>query len=72
MRGYLTLLLTLSAIGGASYLFIKVGVRDFDPAALVELRLLFAAPIVVGFLVWRIGWRAAAGRSAQSAGAGSS
>src|SRR5262249_52220294 len=61
MRGYLTLLLTLSAIWGASYLFIKVGVRDFDPAALVELRLLFAAPIVVGFLVSRIGWRAAAG-----------
>jgi drug/metabolite transporter (DMT)-like permease len=60
MRGYLTLLLTLSAIWGASYLFIKVGVRDFDPAALVELRLLFAAPIVVGFLVWRIGWRVAA------------
>src|SRR5262245_33717536 len=61
MRRYLTLLLTLSAIWGASYLFIKVGVRDFDPAALVELRLLFAAPIVVGFLVWRIGRRAAAG-----------
>src|SRR5262249_17883783 len=61
MRRYLTLLLTLSAIWGASYLLIKVGVRDFDPAALVELRLLFAAPIVVGFLVWRIGRRAAAG-----------
>ena len=52
-RSYPVLLLTLSAIWGASYLFIKVGVRAFEPFALVELRLLFAAPILVAFLVWR-------------------
>ncbi len=54
-RAYLPLLLTLSAIWGASYLFIKVGVRDLEPAAFVELRLLFAAPILLGFLLWREG-----------------
>jgi drug/metabolite transporter (DMT)-like permease len=52
-RSYPVLLLTLSAIWGASYLFIKVGVRAFEPFALVELRLLFAAPILVAFLAWR-------------------
>jgi drug/metabolite transporter (DMT)-like permease len=42
-RRYLTYLLVLSAIWGASFLFIKVGVRDYEPAALVFLRVLFAA-----------------------------
>jgi len=57
MRGYVTLLLLLSAVWGASYLFIKVGVRDFEPAAFVELRLLFAAPVLLGFLFMRSGVR---------------
>ena len=56
-RRYFVLLLSLSAIWGASYLFIKVGVRDLEPAAFVELRLLFAAPILCGFLVLRSGAR---------------
>jgi drug/metabolite transporter (DMT)-like permease len=60
VRGYVTLLLILSAIWGASYLFIKVALRDLEPAALVELRLLFAAPVLVAFLVWREGMRGAA------------
>ena len=34
-RSYAPLLFFLAAIWGASYLFIKVGVRDFEPAALV-------------------------------------
>jgi drug/metabolite transporter (DMT)-like permease len=42
-RRYLTYLLVLSAIWGASFLFIKVGVREYEPAALVFLRVLFAA-----------------------------
>lgn len=42
-RRYLAYLLVLSAIWGASFLFIKVGVRDYEPAALVFLRVLFAA-----------------------------
>ncbi len=59
MRAYLTLLLVLSAIWGASYLFIKVAVRDLEPAALVELRLLFAAPVLIAFVVTRSGVRGA-------------
>lgn len=57
MRGYLTLLLLLSGVWGASYLFIKVGVRDFEPTAFVELRLLFAVPVLLGFLLVRSGVR---------------
>jgi drug/metabolite transporter (DMT)-like permease len=58
-RSYVVLLAALSSIWGASYLFIKVGVRDLQPAAFVELRLLFAASILVGFLVLRRGARTA-------------
>ncbi len=61
VRGYVPLLLLLSAIWGASYLFIKVAVRELEPTAMVELRLLFAAPILVGFLVVRHGARRAFG-----------
>jgi drug/metabolite transporter (DMT)-like permease len=58
-RTYVFLLAALSGVWGASYLFIKVGVRDLEPAAFVELRLLFAASILVGFLVLRSGARTA-------------
>jgi drug/metabolite transporter (DMT)-like permease len=58
-RRYVPLLLTLSALWGASYLFIKVGVRDLAPTVLVELRLLLAAAVLVGFLVVREGGRQA-------------
>jgi drug/metabolite transporter (DMT)-like permease len=70
VRGYVTLLLVLSAIWGASYLFIKVALRDLEPAALVELRLLFAMPVLVAFLVWREGGAGAARevRAVSSAG----
>jgi drug/metabolite transporter (DMT)-like permease len=54
-RSYAVLLLSLSAIWGASYLFIKVGVRDLQPAAFVELRLLVTVPVLVGFLFLREG-----------------
>ena len=37
------MLLALSALWGASFMFIKVGVRDFEPATLVWLRLTVAA-----------------------------
>jgi drug/metabolite transporter (DMT)-like permease len=39
---YLPPVLVLAAIWGASYLFIKVGVRDFQPATLMSLRLVIA------------------------------
>src|SRR2546430_4331208 len=52
---YLPPLLLLSAIWGSSYMFIKVGVRDFSPAAMVELRLLLAGAVLVSFVAVRRG-----------------
>jgi drug/metabolite transporter (DMT)-like permease len=57
-RSYLPPLLLLSAIWGASYMFIKVGVRDFSPVALVELRLLCASAVLVAVVAARRGFRA--------------
>ena len=54
-RRYVPLLLTLTALWGASYLFIKVGVRELAPTVLVELRLLLASAVLVGFLWLREG-----------------
>ncbi len=51
-RTYAVLLFVLGAIWGSSYLFIKVGVRDLSPAALIEVRLLCAAPVLLVF-AWR-------------------
>ena len=56
-RSYLPPLLLLSAIWGSSYMFIKVGVRDFSPAALVEMRLLLAGAVLVSFVAARRGLR---------------
>lgn len=56
-RSYLPQLLLLSAIWGSSYMFIKVGVRDFSPAAMVELRLLLAGAVLVSVLAARGGLR---------------
>jgi drug/metabolite transporter (DMT)-like permease len=57
-RRYVFLLVVLGAIWGSSYLFIKVGVRDLSPPALVEIRLLSAMPVLVAFAAARSGWRA--------------
>src|SRR5581483_5193711 len=57
-RRYVFLLVVLGAIWGSSYLFIKIGVRDLSPAALIEIRLLSAAPILVVFAWRRYGGRA--------------
>jgi drug/metabolite transporter (DMT)-like permease len=58
-RGYLPRLLFLSSLWGASYLFIKVAVLEMEPAAVMSLRLLLAAAVLVGVLVLRMGWRPA-------------
>jgi drug/metabolite transporter (DMT)-like permease len=58
-RSYVLLIGALAAIWGASYLFIKVAVRDFPPAAMIELRLGVAGLLLALFLVARIGWRGA-------------
>jgi drug/metabolite transporter (DMT)-like permease len=57
-RRYTFLLVVLGAIWGSSYLFIKVGVRELSPAVLIEVRLLFAAPVLLAFAVSRYGWSA--------------
>jgi len=59
-RRYAFYLFVLGAIWGSSYLFIKVGVRELSPAALIEIRLLCAIPLLVAFAVQRYGWRALA------------
>lgn len=58
-RGYLPRLLFLSSLWGASYLFIKVAVREMEPAAMISLRLLLAASFLAAVLVSQMGWRPA-------------
>jgi drug/metabolite transporter (DMT)-like permease len=58
-RSYVLLIGSLAAVWGASYLFIKVAVRDFPPAAMIEIRLGVAGILLALFLVARIGWHGA-------------
>ena len=55
MSRYVPLLLLLSAIWGASYLFIKVAVEDVAPAPMMATRLLIAAAVLIGYLLVSIG-----------------
>lgn len=55
-RGYLTGLALLTALWGASYMFIKVAVEEIPPAAMIELRLLLATAALGGVLLARVGW----------------
>jgi drug/metabolite transporter (DMT)-like permease len=58
---YLPAVLVLAAVWGASYLFIKVGVRDFEPPTLMSLRLVIAfLPLFVYVAATRGGVRSAA------------
>jgi drug/metabolite transporter (DMT)-like permease len=58
---YLPTIVLLAAIWGASYLFIKVGVRDFQPPTLMAFRLVIAfVPLFVYISVTRGGVGAAA------------
>jgi drug/metabolite transporter (DMT)-like permease len=58
-RAYAPLLFTLAAIWGASYLFIKVGVRDFEPSFFIELRLVIGGALLFALLAVRQGTRKA-------------
>jgi drug/metabolite transporter (DMT)-like permease len=60
MRSYWPLLLTLAAMWGASYLFIKLAVDDIPPAAMTEIRVLVAGLLLFGYLALRLGARQAA------------
>jgi drug/metabolite transporter (DMT)-like permease len=55
VRGYVPLLLIVAGIWGASYLFIKVAVREIEPTAMMDLRLVLASAVLVPFLVMRLG-----------------
>ena len=63
-RSYLSLIFLLAAIWGASYLFIKVGIRDFEPTVFVTLRLLIGGLLLLAFLMAREGSRQGARRGA--------
>ncbi len=54
-RAYVPLLLTLAAVWGASYLFIKVAVDEIAPVAMVEGRLLLAALALSVYLISQLG-----------------
>jgi drug/metabolite transporter (DMT)-like permease len=60
MRSYWPLLLTLAAMWGASYLFIKLAVDDIPPAAMTEIRVLVAGLMLFGYLALRLGAGSAA------------
>ena len=51
----------LAAFWGASYMFIKVANRAFEPAAMIMFRLLIASLIIVLVLIAQRGWHAMVG-----------
>ena len=55
MSRYWPMLLTLAAVWGASYLFIKVAVDEIEPAPMMAVRALLAAAVLLGYVVWRFG-----------------
>jgi drug/metabolite transporter (DMT)-like permease len=57
-RRHLVMLLALSAIWGASFLFIKVGVRELEPATLIWVRVGLAALTLVPVALVALGGRA--------------
>ncbi len=52
-RAYIPLLSVLAAIWGSSYLFIKIGVRGFEPATMTLIRIVVAVAVLAGFLWYR-------------------
>ena len=61
MNRYWPMLLTLAAVWGASYLFIKVAVDEIAPAPMMAVRTLLAAAVLLGYVVWRFGGARAVG-----------
>lgn len=52
-RSYVPLLALLAAVWGASYLFIKIGIRGFEPATMMLIRVAVASVLLAGFLALR-------------------
>jgi drug/metabolite transporter (DMT)-like permease len=59
-RSYVIYIGLLAAFWGASYMFIKVAGRAFEPAAMIMLRLLLASFVILVVLALQRGWRATA------------
>jgi drug/metabolite transporter (DMT)-like permease len=59
-RSYVIYIGLLAAFWGASYMFIKVAGRAFEPAAMIMLRLLLASFVILIVLALQRGWRATA------------
>ena len=57
-RRHLVMLLALSSIWGASFLFIKVGVRELEPATLIWVRVGLAALALVPVALVALGGHA--------------
>ena len=56
-RSYVIYIGLLAAFWGASYMFIKVANRAFEPATMMMFRLLLASLIIVLVLIAQRGWR---------------
>jgi drug/metabolite transporter (DMT)-like permease len=67
-RRHLGLLLVLSAIWGASFMFIKIGVRELEPAALIFVRIALAALTLLAIVPLRMPLRVAATEIRGTAG----
>lgn len=50
-RSYPVLLVLLAAFWGSQYVFIRVAVRELEPATMIDLRLWIAAPIMVAYVL---------------------
>jgi drug/metabolite transporter (DMT)-like permease len=55
-RSYVVYIGLLAAFWGASYMFIKVADRAFEPATMIMLRLVIAAGLLVAVLAGQRGW----------------
>jgi drug/metabolite transporter (DMT)-like permease len=56
-RSYVIYIGLLAAFWGASYMFIKVADRGFEPTAMIMFRLLIASALLLAVLVAQRGWR---------------
>ena len=70
MRAYVTLLLLLAAIWGASYMFIEIALRDLEPTTLMAARLVIAVAFIGALMLVRgtLGRLRRAGRRAFALG----
>src|ERR671937_591841 len=53
------MLLALASLWGASFMFIKIGVRDLEPVTLVGFRMALGALTLAPLVLWRVGARTA-------------